>query len=219
MKKHVTHDSILSKAMLLFLIRPVISWPIYKIVLVLIYLHNVTGNYKTAFEFIPDFTAFRESKHVVLHMSRQVPNIFYKSLHATIMRQDNYLSIFNSENLQCNISLHDTDLHFAFIDKDFIQPIISCLNNRIHRNKEAWVLFSQGTNFSFIQEKLSKAKLDLDDEIFIAQYENNKIKLSEIYKISPLSNVQSNFVGNWTPEGKLQYTHSPKWYRRMNLKV
>ena len=184
-----------------------------------LYFHSVSGSFEVAFGFLLDFAIFHPSTFVILHVSPKIPVSSYKSMYESMKNNGKYLRIIHSNNNQCNISLHDTDLHFAFATLQSIQNIAACLNKRLHSNKDPWIILSEETNYSVIYKQLSRTKLDLDDDIYVANCGNNEVLLNEIYKISASGNLESNAVGKWTLDGGLLYANTQKWYRRKNLKV
>ena len=72
------------------------------------------------------------------------------------------------------------------------------------------------------QVLLSNLNLDLDDDVFIVEYDKvdkSTCRIWEIYKISPTEPLIVNDVGTWSKNYGLNMTSLQKYERRRNLMV
>lgn len=119
--------------------------------------------------------------------------------------------------LQANATNRNTDLAVVTHLDSALDSVIELLQSRQRVHKEPWLLFSNDPSMDLVLEKLSPAKLDLDDEVIVALENSTDYHLHEVYKISSNRSIQTNIFGHWTPLKKLEVTQVPKWYRRRNL--
>ena len=158
------------------------------------------------------------SKSVVMHTS--ITGLKSGLLNAVKVfnRDGEYAKILNNAK-NCSLLLENVDIHFVSYDQTAIGHTLDCMKNREKFNKEVWVLLTQYQNIDNVIEDLKDIKLDLDDQVFVTLFQNNGMKIMEIYRIAPDMPISYNDVGSWNPDEGLDFTSVPKWYRRGNLKV
>ena len=169
-------------------------------------------------KFIWDFTQYFFSKSIVLHVQNVHDNrndllAFQREFNA----KKEYVSIFSSSNSQCNTFRENVDLQVILLAKSMIDYALKCFLHSQRYNKEPWILYTK-LSIEDVTALLEEAKLDLDDEIYIAIEDQGKVDIWEIYKINNETTIESIYLGHWSESKGLALTQVHKWYRRRNLK-
>jgi len=65
--------------------------------------------------------------------------------------------------------------------------------------------------------------MDIDDDVFLYSNNNDRISISEVYKISPEPNSMGNAsllpYGSFNTQSGSEFNSKDKWHRRANLQV
>ena len=170
-------------------------------------------------KFIWDFTQYYFSKSIVLHV--KTTNGIENDLFA-LFREFNagkeYVSVLSSLNSKCNTLKENVDLHVVFLDEQMVEHTLNCFMHRQRYDKEPWILYTK-LAIEDVTRLLEKARLDLDDEIYLAiEDQNMMVDIWEIYKIHNEAMIESINLGHWGEGQGLDLTQVHKWYRRRNLK-
>ena len=90
-------------------------------------------------------------------------------------------------------------------------------------NQEHWILDVSGSKSIYDSIKyLQDMKLDLDDDLFLLMYSNDKqssVNIWEYYEIHSSLSRKVTFLGDWNSAYGLNMTKIDKWTRRTNLEV
>ena len=84
------------------------------------------------------------------------------------------------------------------------------------------IVFTALESIHNAQTLLSNLNLDLDDDVFIVEFDKldrSTCQIWEIYKISPAEPLIINNVGTWSKNDGLNMTSLQKYERRRNLMV
>ena len=119
------------------------------------------------------------------------------------------------------------ELHF-FIPRDFdlpnsLESFVHLYSLRNDWNQEHWILDVSGSKSIYDSIKyLQDMKLDLDDDLFLLMYNNDKqssVNIWEYYEIHSSLSRKVTFLGDWNSADGLDMTKIDKWTRRTNLEV
>ena len=169
-------------------------------------------------KFIWDFTQYYFSKSIVLHVQNVHDNrIDLFAFQREFNAKKEYVSILSSSNSQCNTFRENVDLQVVLLDKSMIDYTLKCFMYRQRYNKEPWILYTK-LSIEDVSALLEKAKLDLDDEIYVAIEDQDMVNIWEIYKINNETMIESISLGHWSESKGLDLTQVHKWYRRRDLK-
>ena len=86
--------------------------------------------------------------------------------------------------------------------------------NNYHRMK--WLLFLP-ESISLL-EVLEDVNIAFDWECVVAQWQDEAIQLTEVYRVHETLPLQAHRVGNWSYSSGLQYTTKSLYERRRSLK-
>ena len=126
-----------------------------------------------------------------------------------------------------HMSVENDDLHvFIPNDSDMTQSFDVFINLYTLRKKwdqEYWLLDTSGSKFiDDATGYLKNLQLDLDDNLFLYEYNNTLMKevsIMEYYEIHSSRPRKLRFYGKWNTINGLNVTGEDKWNRRKNLEV
>ena len=119
------------------------------------------------------------------------------------------------------------ELHF-FIPRDSdlpknLESFVHLYSLRNNWNQERWILDVSSSKSIYDSIKyLQDMKLDLDDDLFLLMYNNDKqssVNIWEYYEIHSSLSRKVTFLGDWNSADGLDMTKIDKWTRRTNLEV
>ena len=116
---------------------------------------------------------------------------------------------------------NDSELEFSL---DIFFHIYSLRKRWIH---EYWLLdVSNISSIDTIEEYLSKAQLDMDDNLFLYSYSSInldkqfiEVSIWEFYEIHSSHPRKLKWYGNWNSINGIDVTKEEKWSRRKNFEV
>ena len=126
------------------------------------------------------------------------------------------------------MSVENDDLHvFIPNESDLTQSFDVFINLYSMRKKwdqEYWLLDTSGTKFidDATTGYLQNLQLDLDDNLFLYEYNNTLMKevsIMEYYEIHSSRPRKLRFYGKWSTLNGFYFIGEDKWSRRKNLEV
>ena len=107
-------------------------------------------------------------------------------------------------------------MEFHFFN--YTKKNLASLVNRKRIDKSVWLIyFHSEKTIKVVLEEFSNISLNFDDDFIVALNQDDKIVLWELYRIGPMSPIQSNIIADWTTSEGLNITSICKWERRSNL--
>ncbi|KDR11376.1 hypothetical protein L798_14896, partial [Zootermopsis nevadensis] len=79
-----------------------------------------------------------------------------------------------------------------------------------------WLLFLPKSNS--LEEIFDQVNIPLNCEFLVAQREGEMVQLVEVYRVNDTFPLEMNLVGNWSQKRGLQWTRTPLYKRRNNLR-
>ena len=125
------------------------------------------------------------------------------------------------------LTVANNEMHF-FIPNDSdltysLELFVHLYSLRKEWNQEHWILDVSGSKSIYDSIKyLQDMKLDLDDDLFLLMYSNDKqssVNIWEFYEIHSSLSRKVTFLGDWNSAYGLNITNIDKWTRRTNLEV
>ena len=116
-----------------------------------------------------------------------------------------------------NFTNYDSSMEFHFFN--YTKKNLASLVHRKKLDKSIWLIYFHSTTktINVVLEEFENILLNFDDDFIVALNQDDKIVLWELYRIGPMSPIQSNIIADWTAAEGLKITSICKWERRSNL--
>ena len=138
------------------------------------------------------------------------------------MQDSNLFVIMANSNGNLTSARFGKDLHLFVPDelnlKVSLDHFHELYSSRTWRSREYWLL--DITHLGSAEKWLKDLPtLDLDDNLYLFEQENEEVRIWELYQIHSNMSKVIQMIGSWSGETSLKISESSKYMRRKDLKV
>ena len=96
-----------------------------------------------------------------------------------------------------NVTNDGKSMEFHFFN--YTKKNLASLVHHKKLDKSVWLIyFHSSKTIKMVLEEFNNILLNFDDDFIVALNQDDKIVLWELYRIGPMSPIQSNIIADWT---------------------